>query len=110
MNWMGIWNIFLVQVEGKSSLLVKQSSRFLEPRKATTSYGVDKPVDFKRSKDVYYIMFNDKNVVKIPMKKKELHNIFGTKKTTIKEYVKKNRLNPKNLEDLEKLVVYYNTL
>ena len=28
----------------------------------------------------------------------------------IKEYVKKNKLNPKNLEDLEKLVVYYNTL
>ena len=28
----------------------------------------------------------------------------------IKEYVKKNKLSPKNLEDLEKLVVYYNTL
>ena len=101
---------FLVQVEGKSSLLVKQSSRFLKPRKATTSYGVDKPADFKRSKDVYYIVFNDESVVKIPMKKKELHIIFGTKKTMIKEYVKKNKLNPKNLEDLEKLVVYYNTL
>ena len=51
--------MFLVQVEGKSSLLVKQSTGFLEPWKSTTIYGVDKPADFKRSKDVYYIMFND---------------------------------------------------
>ena len=90
---------------------MKQCTGFLEPRKATTFYGVDKPAGlYKRSKDVYYIVFNDESVVKIPMKKKELHIIFGTKKTAIKEYVKKNKLNPKNLEDLEKLVVYYNTL
>ena len=71
---------FLVHVEGKSSLLVKQSSRFLEPRKATTSYGVDKPADFKRSKDVYYIVFNDESVVKDSDEEKRIiHHIWNQK-------------------------------
>ena len=49
----GDLEFFLVQVEGKNSLLVKQESRFIEPRKANSTYAQDKKADFKRRKDVY---------------------------------------------------------
>jgi len=106
----GDLEFFLVQVDGKNSLLVKQESRFIEPRKATSSYAQDKKADFKRRKDVYYLAIDNGNLVKLSTKKKEFASAFKGKEKEVKAFVKKNKLNPKKLGDIEKAVEYYNKL
>jgi hypothetical protein len=106
----GDLEFFLVKAEGeKASLLVKQEMRFVEPKKAQSNYAVDKKADFKRNKDQWYIAFGDK-VVKAPSKKKEVPAVFGSQSKAIKDYIKKEKLNPKKEADLAKIVNYYNTL
>jgi hypothetical protein len=100
----------MVQVEGKNSLLVKQESRFIEPRKANSTYAQDKKADFKRRKDVYYLALENGNLVKLSTKKKDFANAFKGKEKEIKAFIKKNRLNPKKLKDMETVVDYFNTL
>jgi hypothetical protein len=106
----GDLEFFLVQVEAKSSLLVKQESRFIEPRKANSTYAQDKKADFKRRKDVYYLALNGGSLVKLSTKKKEFATAFKGKEKEMKAYIKKNKLNPKKLKDMEIAVTYFNTL
>lgn len=106
----GDLEFFLVQVEGKNSLLVKQESRFIEPRKANSNYAQDKKADFKRRKDVYYLAAENGTMVKLSTKKKDFASAFKGKEKEIKTFMKKNKLNPKKLGDMETAVKHYNTL
>ena len=103
-------HFFALHVEGKNSLLVKQSVRFIVAKKATTTYGKDKPADFKRRKDEFYLALNNKDLVLLPTKKKEFFSVFGDKESDVKSYMKKNKLGNKKVEDLVKAVSYFNTL
>lgn len=106
----GDLQFMLVKAEGSNgSLLVKQSVRFIKPEKATSQYTKAKEADFKRRKDEYYLSIGDK-VVKIPSKKKSVPGVFGDKSSQIKDYMKKNKIKPGRVEDLKKLVDYFNTL
>ncbi len=106
----GDLEFFLVKAEGdKASLLVKQEMRFVEPKKAQSNYAVDKKADFKRNKDQSFVAIGDK-VVKVPSKKKEVPALFGSQSKAIKDYIKKEKLNPRKDVDLIKIVNYYNTL
>ncbi len=101
---------FLVKSEGpKGSLLVKQSVRFVKPEKATSQYTKSKEADFKRRKDEYFFAMGEK-VVKIPTKKKSVPAIFGDNAIDIRAYMKKEKIKPNKLEDLKKLIDYFNTL
>lgn len=106
----GELHFFAVHVEGENSLLAKQSVRFVKPKKATTTYGKDKPADFKRNKDELYLAINNKKLIKIPTNKKKFYTVFGSKSSDIKSYMKKNKLSYKNFEDVKKAVFYFNTL
>lgn len=106
----GDLEFFLVQVEGKNSLLVKQEARFIEPRKANSTYAQDKKADFKRRKDVYYLALENGEIVKLSTKKKEFPNAFKGKEKEIKAFMKKNKLSSKKLGDMEKVVTYFNAL
>jgi hypothetical protein len=106
----GDLEFFMVQVEGKNSLLVKQEARFIEPRKANSTYAQDKKADFKRRKDVYYLALENGRMVKLSTKKKNFPSAFKGKEKKIKEFMKKNKLNPKKLKDMETVVTYFNTL
>jgi hypothetical protein len=106
----GRLHFFLVPLKGKNSLLIKQSVRFVESKKATTTYGKDKKADFKRKKDELYLALDDSNLIKIPTRKKEFYSIFGSNGNVIKTYMKKNKLGYKKVKDLKKIIAYYNTL
>lgn len=106
----GDLEFFLVKEEGKKgSLLVKQSARFIKPKKATSQYTKAKEADFKRRKDEFYLAVGE-NVVKIPAKKKLLAGIFGDKSKEINDYIKKEKIKLSRVDDLKKLVAFYNTL
>lgn len=101
---------FLVHAEGKNSLIAKQSVRYVEAKKAESTYGSDKPADYKRRKDVLYFVFEGKGLVKVPTKKKDFYTAFGSQSSSIKSHMKKNKLGYKKLKDLKKIIQYFNTL
>lgn len=106
----GDLEFFLVKEDGeKASLLLKQEVRFVKPKKATSQYTKAKEADFKRRKDEYFVALGDV-VRKVPLKKKEFPVLFGDKAKAIKDYIKKEKLNPKKEGDLMKIIKYYNSL
>ncbi len=106
----GRLDYFVVQKEGKNSLLIKQVVKFIKPKEPNTSYDEYKPANFMRVKDQYFLALDNKDLVKIPRKKKKFYPIFGDKANQIKSFVKTNKLSYKSLGDLEKIVTYFNTL
>lgn len=101
---------FLVHADGKNSLLAKQVVKFIEAKKATSGYGSDKPADYKRRRDELYLVMDGKGLVKVPSKKKDFYKVFGSNASSVKDYMKKNKLGTKKVQDLKKVVQFLNGL
>jgi len=101
---------FKVLVEGKNSLVTKQDVRYIDAKVAISGYDRAKPANYKRVKDELYIALEDNSLVKVSKNKNRFFSTFGDKQSDIKSYMKKNRLNYKNLKDLKKTISYFNTL
>lgn len=100
---------FRVHNDGKNQLLSKQIVKFQKEKLAKSSYEKDKPADFKRQKDVFYIKTD--NVIKeISSNKRKFYDVFGKQAKSIKKFVKANKINLKNVDELEKVVLYLNTI
>ena len=106
----GRLDYFLVQKEGKNSLLVKQIIKYVKPKEPKTSYDEYRPADFIRVRDQFYFAKDNKDLVEIPRKKKRFYEIFEDKSKDVMSFVKKNKISYKSLEDLEKIITYYNSL
>lgn len=102
---------FEVHMDGdKHSLVAKSKVRYVEAKVAMSGYDRARPADYKRLKDVLYLAVDNKKLVKLSKKKKSFFTAFGDKANEIESYVKKNKLKYKSIEDLSKIVAYYNTL
>jgi len=100
---------FMVHNIGDNLLLSRKLVEYQEAKLAASSYQKDKPADFKRKEDQIYIRFNQ-TLVEVPRRKKKFNAIFGSQSSAIKKYVKSNKLNIKNIEDLKTIVQYYTKL
>jgi len=109
LNHNGDLQYFVVNSEGKASLLTKLVVKYYEAAPAKSSYQKAVPADFKRRKDELYLMMGD-DMMRIPSKKNSFLELFGDKSSDIKNFMKKNKLGTKKLEDVKKAVDYYNTL
>jgi uncharacterized lipoprotein YehR (DUF1307 family) len=99
----------MVHNDGKNQLLSRQIVKFQKEKLAKTSHQVDKPADFKRQKDVFYLKFD--NVIKeISSSKKKFYDVFGDQAKSGKKFVKTKNLNIKNIEGLEKIIQHLNTI
>ncbi len=94
---------FKVIEEGKASLLVRQRVIFREARPAA-DYKKPAPPTFKRQPDEYYIQLEDGLAQKVSGKK-DLETILSP---SVKAFIKKNKIKATRLDDLQKLVHYYN--
>ncbi len=101
---------FITHNEGDNILLTRKVVEYIEPKPANSSYQNDRPADFKRKNDENYIRFKDGSIIELPRNKKKFYNLFKDKSSDIKKYIKKEKLDIKEIEDLEKIVRYYNTL
>lgn len=101
---------FKVHVDGKHSLLAKQRVRYIEPRKALSGYDRAKPANYRRMKDELYIALDNRNLMKLPRDKKEFLEVFGNKSKLMKGFIKQNKLNYRKVEDLKKIIQYFNIL
>ena len=101
---------FIVQNEGATILLTRQIIKFVEAREPQSSYQKGTPADYKRKSDEHFLALNNASIIKLPSKKKSFYNAFGSKASEIKDYMKKNKLGYKDLDDLKKIVHHFNTL
>jgi hypothetical protein len=96
--------------KGSIKLYKKLYKKFMEAKKATSSYGADKPARFETKFD-YFIERNDNlGLRKLNLKKKEIIKTLQDKDTAIKKFIKSNSLKLSREPDLIKLFTYYNTL
>lgn len=109
-NLNGDKSFFLVHLEGKNSFIAKQGVRFVDAKKAESTYGSDKPADYKPQKNVLYFVFDNKELVRVPSKKKDFYAVFGSHSSLVKNYMNKNKLGNKKVNELKKILEYYNTL
>lgn len=97
-----------VITQGKNTLLLKESMKFIAPRKNASTYGgITKP-KFKKNKTEFYLQQSDGELKKIPLKNKTFFKAFGTDETKVKSFMKQEKLNYKNLDDLKKVIDYLN--
>ncbi|MCG6187059.1 hypothetical protein [Maribellus maritimus] len=99
---------FIVEEEGKASLLVKPEIAFV---KATEpgAYKAAEPAKFDRKNDEYYIWIK-KNEAKMISGKNDIVDVFPDNHEKIEAFIKKNKIKHRKPEDLKQLVQYYNSL
>lgn len=110
-NLNGKLNYFNMLSTGKSaSLLAKEIVKFIDSKPAKNGYDSDKPADFDRKDDEYYLSLDGENVLEIPRRRKEFYNVFKDNSEKIKIYIKENKLSHKDENDLIRIILYYNSL
>lgn len=97
---------FILKNDGKCKLLIKKNIRIqdAEPEKL---YQQAKPAKFVDTGDTYYLKIDDGNAFKIA-NKKELLSILKDKKEAVSNFINTNKYNVKDIDDLEKIISFYN--
>lgn len=103
-------NYLLIKNSGKNSVLIKQIVEFDEGKKAVSQFDVKIAPKFYRKKDLIYIAFNNTTLKSVPKKNKSFYKLFEDKATLIKKYMSKQKLSHKKIDDLVKIITYYNSL
>jgi len=99
---------FILRAEGKCMLLLKKNIRIQDPEPPKL-YQEAKPAKFVFTSDSYFIKLESKTAVRIK-NKKDLLTVLVDQSDAIDKYITANRLDIRDLNDLEKIVVYYNGL
>lgn len=104
----GYSSYFIVNADGKCKLLVKKNMRIqdAEPPKL---YQEAKPAKFVALNDLYYLKINGNDAIKIK-NEKELMTVLADKANELKTFIRINHLGVSKIEDLNKIVTYYNSL
>jgi len=99
---------FIIKTGGKCALLVKKNIR-IQDAQLPTLYQEAKPAKFVLTADTYFLKNDGSNAVGIK-NKKDLLKVLADKSDAVKSFISSNKLGVKDIEDLEKIVVYYNSL
>ena len=94
----------------KAELLIKEIiilKKEVSGDRGITSY---QPPTLFRTKDAYYISFNNIDAIELPRRKKDFSQLFPSNSSEIEMYVKKNKLSFSKEKDLIQILTYYNNL
>lgn len=100
--------LFEILTEGKATLLVKFTIKFLEKDKVQ-AFADPKPARFDTPKKEYYMTI-DGAPAKLITNKKSLLELFGNRKDEMESYISKNKLSVREDDSLKKIVVHFNSL
>ncbi len=99
---------FKVIAGGKASLLVKQNVK-LKEAELPQAYKDAQPARFVSTPDDFYIRLEQHEAYPVS-NRKELTGLLKDKAKEMDDFLKKNKTRFNRLEDMQKLVNYYNTL
>ena len=100
--------LFEILSEGKATLLVKYTIKFLEKEKVQ-AFVDPKPARFDAPKKEYYIALEGAPA-KLITNKKSLLEFFGNRKDEMESYISKNKLSVREDDGLTKIIAHFNTL
>lgn len=95
-----------VLVEGKTELLKRTSKKVIEE----AAYNAATKVKTIRSNESYYVTASNLSLTKVKKDKKSLLAALPDKSAELEAYVKSNRLDLRQEQDMAKLIAYYNSL
>lgn len=102
------YSYFILKTDGVCKLLIKKQMR-IQDAVPPQLYQDAKPAKFILTDDTYYLKLNDESAVRI-RNEKELLLVLAAKKDAITSFIHKNKLKIKDIEDMVKIVSYYNKL
>lgn len=104
----GNGSYFIVHTDGKCKLLVKKNIR-LQDAELPKPYQEGKPAKFLLKDDTYYLKAGNETAILI-RNKKDLLSVLKDHKQEINKYFSTNKTNIRKVDDLNKLIVFYNNL
>jgi len=99
---------FILKTDGKCSLLIKKNIRIQDAELPKVLQDA-KPAKFIHTSDTYYLKVEGKSAFRINSKK-DLLNILADRKDELSKFIDSNKLGTKDLDDLVKIVTFYNSL
>lgn len=99
---------FILGTDGKCKLLIKKNIRIQEAELPKVLQDA-KPARFIHTNDTYYLKQENKPAIKIG-NKNELLSVLDDHKDPMVQFINSNKLGIKKIEDLKKIVSYYNGL
>jgi hypothetical protein len=106
----GDLDYLLVKVEGKNSLLVKQTSKYIPAMRTRTSYGFQINPKYRRNKDQYFLSTDNGEMIELHWRESKFYDALGEKAVAVKEFIEEKNLNHRKVEDLVQVVEHLNTL
>lgn len=102
---------FLVVLKATDSIAVlkEEKIKFQDKKPSTNGYDKAKPAKYIRSKDLYYYRLGNK-VSSLPQKKKDILKLFPEHSNKLKVFIKQNKINLKEEDDLISLFGYIEKL
>lgn len=100
---------FIVKTGKKCMLLVKKNIRIQDAELPTLYHETTKPAKFILTADTYFLKNEGSSAVRI-RNKKDLLTVLADKSDAVSSYISSNKLDVKDVEDLIKIVSYYNSL
>ena len=99
---------FKILAEGKAKLGARYFINFYE-QEELKGFAEAKPARFDDLVETFWVIIDDAPARKI-LNNKTLLEILGDKKSEIQSYINKQKLSIKKVNDLKKIINYYNTL
>jgi len=103
------YGYFALLDSGKVNLFSKKSVKFTPGLKGRALDGGDQPAEFRRAPDEFYFKIGGGDLVEIKSIKAMIA-AFPDKQDELSTFAKKEKISPRDEEELVKLVKYYNSL
>ncbi len=100
----------LVHSRNNYRLYLKERIKYIEPVKNKNPYQEDSSAKFLKVRDVFYInnfLSLSPELIEIPKKKKQFINLFKDRSSGIQKFIKKEKLDNEDLNDIVKIFDYY---
>lgn len=99
---------FILGTDGKCKLLIKKNIRIQDAELPKVLQDA-KPARFIRTNDTYYLKMDNNPAVKINSKN-DLLSVLSDHNENISQFINNNKIGTKKIEDLKKIITYYNSL
>lgn len=103
------YGYFTLLDTGKVSLFSRKSVKFTPGMKGRALDGGDQPAEYRRNPDEFYFKIAGGELIEVK-NVKTMIAAFPDKQDELSAFAKKEKISPKDEEELKKLVQYYNSL
>lgn len=100
---------FTLLDSGKVDLYGRKEVKFVPGRKGGALDGTDQPAEFKRTPDNYFIKVGEGKLIEVKNIKSMIES-FPDKQDELTQFAKKEKISPRDEDELRQLVKYYNEL